>query len=65
MKFKNDLYIQKKILIYGLGVSGISCLNHLKNNNIVKCFDDNLKNLKRKKFKKYLISKKKNYSNCL
>ena len=59
MKFINELYIKKKILIYGLGVSGISCLNHLKNNNIVKCFDDNLKYLKKKKFKKYLISKKK------
>jgi len=59
MKFTNDLYFKKKILIYGLGISGISCLNYLKKNNLVKCFDDNKSNLKHKKFKKYLISKKK------
>ena len=58
MQKKNDLFFHKKILIYGLGVSGISCLNFLKNDNSIKCFDDNLKNLK-KKFKKYLISKEK------
>ena len=56
MQKKNDLFFHKKILIYGLGVSGISCLNFLKNDNSIKCFDDNFKNLK-KKFKKYLISK--------
>ena len=35
-RFKN-----KKILIYGLGKSGISSFNYLKNNNIVKVYDDN------------------------
>ena len=38
INFKN-----KKILIYGLGKSGISSLNFLKNNNICSIFDDNKK----------------------
>ena len=63
MKITNDLYLKKKILIYGLGISGISCLNYLKGDNLIKCFDDNISNLKDKKFKKYLISKKKNNPN--
>ena len=40
------IYTLKKILIYGLGISGISCLNHLKVKNTVRCFDDSLKKLK-------------------
>ena len=46
MKLEKDLYFNKKILIYGLGISGISSFNNLKKNNIISCFDDNLKNLK-------------------
>ena len=61
MILKKDLYFKKKILIYGLGISGISCLNHLKVKNTVRCFDDNLKKLKFKNLKKYLISKKEIY----
>ncbi len=38
--FKN-----KKILIYGLGKSGISCFNFLKKNSNCKIFDDNKKNI--------------------
>ena len=58
MKLKNDLYFKKKILVYGLGTSGKSCINYLKKNNLINCFDDNPKNLA-KNFKKYLISKEK------
>ena len=58
MKLKKDLYFKKKILIYGLGVSGISSLNYLKKNNFIRCFDDNSQKLKSKNLKKYLISKK-------
>ena len=58
MKLEKDLYLQKKILIYGLGVSGMSSLNYLKKNNFIKCFDDNFQNLKSKNLKKCLISKK-------
>ena len=61
MILKKDLYFKKKILIYGLGISGISCLNHLKVKNTVRCFDDNLKKLKFYNLKKYLISKKEIY----
>ena len=45
VEFKN-----KKILVYGFGRSGKSCLNYLKKNNIVKIYDDKLKKLP-KKFK--------------
>ena len=58
MKLEKDLYFNKKILIYGLGISGISSFNNLKKNNSISCFDDNLKNLKNTVFKNYIISKK-------
>ena len=58
MKLKNDLYFKKKILVYGLGTSGISCINYLKKDNLINCFDDNPKHLVQN-FKKYLISKEK------
>ena len=58
MKSKKDLFFKKKILIYGLGISGISSLNYLKKNNHIKCFDDNFKNFDSKNLKKYLITKK-------
>ena len=59
MNIKKVIYKKKKILIYGLGVSGLSCLNNLKKNNLIKYFDDNIKKNKYKKFKKFFISKKK------
>ena len=34
-------FVKKKILIYGLGLSGNSCLNFLRSKNYVKIFDDN------------------------
>ena len=58
MKSKKNLFFKKKILIYGLGISGISSLNYLKKNNYIKCFDDNSKNFDSKNLKKYLITKK-------
>ncbi len=59
MKLKKDLYLKKRILIYGLGISGISCLNYLKGKNTIRCFDDNFKKLRLYDFKKYFIPKKK------
>ncbi len=50
INFKN-----KKILIYGLGKSGISCFNFLKNDNICTILDDNIKNIPIK-FRKKLIN---------
>ncbi len=44
------LYFNKKILIYGLGLSGISSFNFLKKNNEVYLYDDK---------KKFLLNKKK------
>ena len=48
----------KKILIYGIGLSGRSCLNFLSKNNTVKLFDDNFSATKQSN-KKYFIQKKK------
>ena len=50
INFKN-----KKILIYGFGISGISCFNFLKNKNECKIFDDNKKNISTK-FRKKIIN---------
>ncbi len=50
MKIFNNIFLEKKILIYGLGKSGISTYNFLKNRSDVYLFDDNQKvNLKYKK----------------
>ena len=48
----SKIFAKKKILIYGLGLSGNSCLKFLKNKSSVKIFDDNylLKNKKIKNF---------------
>ncbi len=49
---KKKFFFNKKILIYGLGKTGISSYKFLKKNNKVFLFDDN---------KKTSINKKKNY----
>ena len=48
--FSKETFNNKKILIYGLGLSGKSCLKFLNKNNKVTIFDDNkfLKNNKNK-----------------
>ena len=50
--FGKETFINKKILIYGIGLSGKSCLQYLYKNNKVTVFDDNnsLKNKKNKCF---------------
>ena len=50
---------KKKILVYGFGRSGKSCLNYLKKDNIVKIYDDKLKKLP-KKIQNFTIQIKKN-----
>ncbi len=55
MNEKQIYFINKKILIYGLGKSGIACFNFLKKNNICTIFDDNKKNIPTQ-FKKKLIN---------
>ena len=61
MSDNSQIFFNKKILIYGLGKSGLSSFNFLKNKNEVYLFDDNLslkinKSLKKKilKFKELL-----------
>ena len=39
--FSKEFFINKKILIYGLGLSGKSCFQYLYKNNKVGIFDDN------------------------
>tara|TARA_B110000971_G_scaffold218479_1_gene257374 strand:+ start:42 stop:1346 length:1305 start_codon:yes stop_codon:yes gene_type:complete len=51
-----DSFSQKKILIYGLGKSGLSTFKFLKKKNEVYIFDDKKKTYKSKEIKKNLIS---------
>ena len=51
-------FVNKKILIYGLGLSGNSCLKYLYKKNNVKVFDDN-SSLKNRENKKFFLDEKK------
>ena len=53
-----DIFIKKKILIYGLGKSGLSSYYFLKKNNNLYLYDDDRKVVKDKKIKKYLSDQK-------
>ena len=44
MKKINNIFLKKKILIYGLGKSGISTYNFLRHKAEVYLFDDNFLN---------------------
>ena len=50
--FNNQAFQNKKILLYGFGISGKSCFNYLKKNNDIEIFDDDekLKNKKNRVF---------------
>ena len=43
MNENSNIFINKKILIYGLGKSGISSFKYLKNKNQTFLYDDNKK----------------------
>ena len=58
MKIKKNFFFKKKILVYGLGLSGIACFNFLKKNNYINVYDDNFSN-KHKKYKNYYLDLKK------
>ena len=51
-----NIFSNKKILIYGLGKSGLSAFNFLKNKNNIFLYDDYKINEKNLNFKKRLIS---------
>ena len=53
--FGKETFNNKKILIYGLGLSGNSCLQYLYKNNDIAVFDDN-KNLKSRSNKKFFLN---------
>tara|TARA_Y100001970_G_scaffold29227_1_gene36087 strand:+ start:9114 stop:10406 length:1293 start_codon:yes stop_codon:yes gene_type:complete len=53
----SEIFVKKKILIYGLGLSGKSCLKFLKKKCYIKVFDDNY-SLKNKNNKKFFLKKK-------
>lgn len=50
-----NIFIKKKILIYGLGKSGLSSYYFLKKNNNLYLYDDGKKVVKSKKIKKIFI----------
>jgi len=55
MKDIKNVFIKKKILIYGLGKSGLSSYYFLKKNNNLYLYDDDKKVVKDKKIKKMFI----------
>jgi UDP-N-acetylmuramoylalanine--D-glutamate ligase len=59
MSSNSNIFKNKKILIYGLGKSGISTFNFLKKYNEVFLFDDYQKIIYQVMLKKILFHKKK------
>ena len=55
MNANSNIFINKKILIYGLGKSGISAFNFLKKYNNISLFDDN-KKIQLKKISNQIIT---------
>ena len=55
MEYKKNIFFKKKILIYGLGKSGISTYYFLRKNNDLYLYDDNINIVKDKKIKKLFI----------
>ena len=77
MKKLNNIFLRKKILVYGLGKSGISTYKFLKKSSDVYLFDDNhrinlkfnqkiisLKQIKKINFDRIIISPGIDISNC-
>ena len=50
------LFINKKILVYGVGKTGVSVFNFLKRFNKIYLFDDNKKNFDKKNLKTRILS---------
>ena len=56
MPNNSKIFFNKKILIYGLGKSGLSSFNFLRNKNDVYLFDDNLSLKINKSIKKKILN---------
>ena len=56
MNVSKKIFFNKKILIYGIGKSGLSSYHFLKKKNHIYLYDDQ-KILKKKSFKKLLLAK--------
>ena len=65
MEYKKNIFFKKKILIYGLGKSGISTYYFLRKNNDLYLYDDNINVIKGKKIKKIITKKTKNKNETL
>ena len=59
MQELKKIFFKKRILIYGLGLTGNSTFDYLRKANIVSVYDDINKKTKIKKFKNHFINKKK------
>ena len=60
MQKNSNIFLNKKILVYGLGKSGLSAYNFLKKNNDVFLYDDFKKKQKNNLKKIINLSLKKN-----
>ena len=58
MNKNSNIFFNKKILVYGLGKSGLSAYNFLKKNNDVYLYDDFQKKQKNLKSYKFILKKK-------
>ena len=56
MNLFNKIFLNKKILIYGMGKTGISSYNFLKKKNKIYFYDDNYAVLRKKKVKKFNVN---------
>ena len=54
-----NIFFKKRILIYGLGKSGLSAFNFLKKNNEIYLYDDKKIKNRNKEIKKKIINYKK------
>ena len=61
MGFSQNIFRKKKILVYGLGKTGLSSFNYLKKNNQIFLHDDEKKIFYKKILKSFFLSKSKIY----
>ena len=56
MKSISNIFLKKKILVYGLGKSGLSTIKFLQNKCEIYAYDDFIKKIKSQNIKKKLIN---------